>query len=563
MPNADGFSRLGEVYFALCKAVDTPVSLGLWLRFKHGEHEQLARYSSRPEWYCSAWSFQLDYLCAEYLSKYIGLETGLDVEAEALRGFATHEESCRMTNRRIAEGRLRGCSPRVDSVLFAAQRKIANLLRECSVDKWFDRCKWGPGATFSLRGENATLDDKIREDRMSITATALPYFRKLISEDYAWLRSRGIDAEGPCCLLDREFQIVDGCRITTVSKNAKTDRTIAIEPTLNQFLQGGIGNYIRSRLKRYGIDLDDQTPNQRGAETALEKRLATVDLKAASDTVSRELVYELLPVDWALLMDDFRSKKYRVGKTWHNFEKFSTMGNGFTFELESLIFWALSESVLEYQRLPGHVLVYGDDIVIHEAALPLLLEVFEYCGFTVNTEKTHFNSMFRESCGKHYFAGFEVTPVYQKKVPDVLEESYRLANRIRRLAFRLGHGVGCVGVLKNAWLAAIRGIRIQHAIPIDSQDDDGVALPYDEIKALRLDLSRRNTNGGNTAVKLPVLSFRPKQRYLQDCSSLFAYWLRFTPTEPFDGRVAVRRRGKYVVRRRWYHVDCRTAPWIG
>lgn len=563
MPVANGFNRLGEVYFALCKAVDSPVSLGLWLRFKHGEHRQLAEFSLRPEWYCSAWSFHLDYVCSEFLSKNIGLDTGIDKEAVALRGFATYEESCRITNSRILEGRYRGCSPRVESVLYAARRKISNLLKDYDIGLWLDRCKWGPGATYSLKGDRATLDDKIREDRMSITAAALPYFRKLISDDYAWLSSRGIEAEGPCCLLLRDFEVVPGCRVTTVPKNAKTDRTIAIEPTLNQFLQGGVGNYIRSQLRHYGIDLNDQTRNQYGAETALKRRLATVDLKAASDTVSRELVYELLPVDWAMLLDDLRSKKYQMPDgTWHDFEKFSTMGNGFTFELESLIFWALSESVKDFSNLKEHVLVYGDDIIIDERALPLLLEVFEYCGFTVNSDKTHFNSQFRESCGKHYFSGFDVTPIYQKEVPDVLEELYRMANRIRRLAFRMAPDFGCMGVLKHAWLAAIRGIRISHVTILDSQDDDGVALPYDEIQAIGLVFDRRNTNGGNTAVKLPVLSFRPRQRKLQDCRSLLAYWLRFTPTEPFDGRVAVRRRGKYVSRRRWTLVGCRSAPWI-
>jgi hypothetical protein len=563
MQSANGFSRLSEVYFALCKAVDTPVSLGLWLRFKHGEHKQLAEFSLRPEWYCSAWQFHLDYICSEYLSKYIGLDTGVDKSAVALRGFATYEESCRKTNSRIREGRFRGCSPRVESVLHTTRRKIANLLMDYRVDLWLDRCKWGPGATFSLKGENATLDDKIREDQMSITATAMPYFRKLISDDYAWLSSRGITAEGPCCLLDGDFKVVEGCRVTTVLKNAKTDRTIAIEPTLNQFLQGGIGNYIRDRLKRYGIDLNDQTRNQYGAETALKRRLATVDLKAASDTVSKELVYELLPIDWAMTMDDLRSKKYRLPDgSWHNFEKFSTMGNGFTFELESLIFWALSESVRDFLDLKGHVLVYGDDIIIHEAALPLLLEVFEYCGFTVNTDKTHFNSLFRESCGKHYFGGFDVTPIYQKEVPDVLEELYRMANRIRRLAFSMAPGIGCMGILRNPWLAAIRNLRIRHAIPIDSQDDDGVALPYDELEAFGLVLSRRNTNGGLLAIKVPVLSFRPKRRRLSDSRSLLAYWLRFTPAEPFNDSVAVRRRGKYASRRRWYHVNCRSAPWV-
>jgi hypothetical protein len=443
--------------------------------------------------------------------------------------------------------------------MFTARRKIASLLGEYDSSLWLDMCKWGPGATFSLKGVHANLDNKIREDRLSITATALPYFRRVISDDYHWLRSRGIDAEGPCNLL-KGFEVVRGCRVTTVPKSAKTERTIAIEPTANQFLQGGIGNYIRRRLKRTGIDLNDQTHNQNGARDALIRQFATVDLKAASDTVSRELVYELLPFDWARTMDCLRSKEYLSPKgEWHTFEKFSTMGNGFTFELETLIFWALSKAVLEIEGLTEQVLVYGDDIVIHEAAVPLLKEVFAFCGFTINTEKTHFASAFRESCGKHYFMGFDVTPIYQKEVPDVLEEVYRLANRLRRLAFSMASGDGCMGILRNSWLAAIRNIRIRHATPIDSEDDDGLALPIDEIEEMGL-VFRRYYNPFR--IVLPVLSFKSTKRRLSEHSGILAYWLRFTPPEPLEGSVAVRRQGKYVSRRRQYPVGCRNAPWI-
>lgn len=556
----NGFNRCSKVYFALCKAVDTPVSLGLWLRFKYGEHEQLANFSIRPEWYCTAWSFHLDYICSEYLSKYKGLQTGLDVEAEALKRFTAAEVQCHETNMRIKEARQRGFSPRVEAVMFTARRKIANLLGAYNTS-WMDQCKWGPGATFSLKGKDAHLENKIREDQISITATALPYFRHIISDDYAWLRSRGIDAEGPVCII-KGFNIVDGCRVTTVPKNAKTDRTIAIEPTANQFLQGGIGNYIRKRLSRVGVDLNHQFHNQNGARDALRDGLATIDLKAASDTVSREIVYDLLPVDWALVLDDLRSKKFLLGNKWESFEKFSTMGNGFTFELETLIFWGLSSAVLEVEGLEGRVLVYGDDIIIRKEALPLLMDTFADVGFTVNTDKTHVGGMFYESCGKHFFNGVDVTPIYQKEVPDVLEEIYRMANRLRRLAFRLADGNGCFRIIRSAWLSAIANIRIRHATPLDSEDDDGLALPFDEME--ERGLIRGSTPYGSI---LPVLSFRATRARLSSADGLYAYWLRFTPSEPLTERlrdsIAVRRHGKYVTRRRKYRVGCRSAAWIG
>lgn len=551
--------RCGETYFALCKAVNSPISLGRWLRYKHGEHLQLAEDGIRPEWYCSAHDFHLDYIVVEFLSKYKGLQTGVDVKEKALSSFATNEEVCLQTNRRLRDARIRGYSPRVDAIMMIAKRKIANVLPDYSVDWWLPLCKWGPGATFTLKGVDAHLDNKVREDQMSITAAAIPYLRKAISDDYAWLRSRGVDAEGPVCLLTG-FNVVRGCRVTTVSKSAKTDRTIAIEPTGNSFLQGGIGSFLRGCLLRTGIDLNDQGRNQKAAKEAFGRQLATVDLKAASDTVSRELVYELLPVDWAMAMDDLRSKFYRLPSgEWASFEKFSTMGNGFTFELESLIFWGLSSAVLEFEGTQGQVLVYGDDIIIPSKCMTALLETFAFCGFSVNLEKTHYATAFRESCGKHYFHGCDVTPIYQKEVPDVLEEVYRMANRIRRAAFGMAFGAGCMGVLENAWLAAIRGLKVRHVTPLTSEDDDGLALPLGEIQARGL-VYKSDPYG----CTLPVLAFKSTRIGISDHCGLLAYWLRFTPSDLLDvkGRLAVRRRGKYVQRRRHYRVDCHDAPWL-
>lgn len=549
----NGFSRIGEVYFALCKSVDTPVSLGLWLRFKYSEHKQIAEFSIRPEWYCTADDFHKDYIVSEYLSKYKGLQMNVDTKEVALQKFVASESQCLETNRRLRNARLRGSSPRVEAVLFTAQRKIAALLGPRN-DSWLEMCKWGPGASYSLIGEEANLDNKIREDQFSITSTAVPYMRRVLSDDYHWLLSRGIDAVGPVSVLDAEFSVVPGCKVTTVPKSAKTDRTIAIEPTANQFLQGGLGTYIRRRLLRAGIDLASQQFNQDAARDALHNGDATIDLSAASDTISKELVYDLLPVDWAFLIDDLRSKYYRDGSTWRSFEKISSMGNGFTFELETLIFWALTKACCEFLNLHSRILVYGDDIIAPVDALPLIREVFTFCGFSFNMEKTHFDSPFRESCGKHYFCGVDVTPIYQKEIPNVLEEVYRLANRIRYLALSMGRGRYCASLLRNAWLAAIRHVVVRHVVPLNSQENDGLALPWSELGPYILSYEQG-------VAKLPVLSFRSLQRDLEDHSGLLAYWLRFTPTEPFDGRVAVRRRGRYVSRRRRFLVDDGDAAW--
>lgn len=67
-----------RVFFALCKAIDSPISLGAWLRFEHNQLA-LAEMSINPLDYNDPSLFEADYLVVNYLSKWKGLNTGLDL----------------------------------------------------------------------------------------------------------------------------------------------------------------------------------------------------------------------------------------------------------------------------------------------------------------------------------------------------------------------------------------------------------------------------------------------------------------------------------------------------
>nr|UJQ85025.1 MAG: hypothetical protein 3 [Leviviridae sp.] len=207
-------------------------------------------------------------------------------------------------------------------------------------------------------------------------------------------------------------QIMDG-RLTFVAKNALTHRAIVTEPPLNGVYQLALGDYIAKRLAKFGVDLSDQTRNQRLAkEGSLTGALATLDLSSASDTIAIEVVYHLLPVDWALALSVGRSSHILYKGERFNLEKFSSMGNGYTFALESLIFWALASSCSE----SGEVSVYGDDIIVPTTSVALLTEVLTACGFLLNARKSYSHGPFRESCGADWYRGFDIRPYYQKKL---------------------------------------------------------------------------------------------------------------------------------------------------
>ena len=224
----------------------------------------------------------------------------------------------------------------------------------------------------------------------------------------------------------------EGNRITFVPKDARTLRTIAIEPSLNVCLQLGVHSYLAERLSTFGNPIDDQAINQRlaqkGANLPFGSSYATIDLSQASDSVSTELVRWLLPSEWFSLLDDLRSKRGTLAGTSFIYEKFSSMGNGFTFALETLIFWALARAV---NTLTGGEIasVYGDDIIISDTSALLLTETLGFCGFSVNSEKTFYHGPFRESCGADWHIDKRVTPQYVRKARLRPTDIYNLLNR--------------------------------------------------------------------------------------------------------------------------------------
>jgi hypothetical protein len=221
--------------------------------------------------------------------------------------------------------------------------------------------------------------------------------------------------------------------IAFVPKSAKELRSIMVEPSLNTMCQAGIGDYMADRLRSCGVDIRDQSRNQRLARKgSITGELATVDLSSASDSIATELVYDLLGLDWASFLSHFRTGSAEMDGKLLKLEKFSSMGNGFTFPLETLIFYALAYGVcVEEGVATRDVSCYGDDIIIPIEAYPLLTSVFTSCGFVINREKSFAQGPFRESCGADYYQGIDIRPVYQKDRPHVFD-LFRLHNHYFR-----------------------------------------------------------------------------------------------------------------------------------
>lgn len=333
------------------------------------------------------------------------IEIGVDREAVARGKFLDAERECRLTNsafRAWSQGRFQFL-PRVEAVFHRAQLKISELLGDVpSVSDL--RPRFGPGATTRVPKRNACLAVKLAQ---------APSCSQILSEH--------LDEVLPSLFCggstEAEFidVFIDEASLAFVPKNAKTDRAICTEPSLNGMMQMAIGDHLRDLLRKVGINLRDQSRNRRGAlYGSLSGFIATLDLSMASDLITTGLVDHLFPDEWAQLFRRYRSTHVRDGANSYELNKISSMGNGFTFPLETIIFWALASACADYARSKRPVIVYGDDILVEVSAVPLLRDVFQACGFRLNSEKSFWTGRFRESCGHDYISGTDVRPVFQK-----------------------------------------------------------------------------------------------------------------------------------------------------
>lgn len=544
-----GYPLEKAVLAALCDRLDSGLGRQVKQALHTGDDVALMKVSAQPEDYEDAVAFSGDYLLASFLSKWEGLKSGINTRAAAISGWSAGELECQKTNARLKRALQGSGKPHALALnlIFEVQRQIERVLGTCPPNDILAHSRWSSGATFDSR-RGAPFTQKMANSP-SVTRSARNRFSGIIAQDPHW-QAALIDADGPVSLLQIQTTVVEGSRYLTVPKNAKTDRSINAEPKGNAFMQQSIGRFIRQRLKRFGVDLDDQSVNQDLARNAWFLDLATLDLRAASDSISTELIFSLLPIEWALLLDDLRSKYTKRDGKWEKLHKFSSMGNAFTFELESLIFWAILRAVLpreDHHRIG----VYGDDLIVpahHVRRVKLALRFF---GFALNDQKSFWEGPFRESCGKHYFYAADVTPVFQKKVVGTqLNEIIRLANRLVRWATRCGEGFSD-GRIRKAWRVAYdfgRAICFKNnwpvpQIPLTSPDDDGFLVPLNW-------LSNRLTKHGTFRCDVYVFSAR-----LFRISGAFAYAYKlrhpaYSNAHPKGWEFASAGGGRWVFRKR-------------
>lgn len=363
----------------------------------------------------------------------------LDPERSAWKKFLAAEWSCRRINQRIIAERRVGRF-RYHDLRQRARDWIQKVIGvEPDFLKVFSGCGFGPGSSVGVSGQATHVAAKLCAESWSSTPTCLSYATAaMMSDHHIWemLQERlpyCIDPEVFRLAMHRKVALCTANKVVMVPKTAKVHRTIAIEPLLNGYVQKGVDVYLRGRLKRFGLDLQDQTRNQRLAKLGSLggfNPFVTLDLSAASDSLAIETVRDLLPPAWYSFLRDIRSPNYESALGSGRYEKFSSMGNGFCFPLETLVFASLAVAC-NAETTDTEFCVYGDDIIVRQQTALLLTEALKFYGFRINPDKSFFHGPFRESCGADYFDGINVRPYNLDFVPSTDRDIFKVYNGLR------------------------------------------------------------------------------------------------------------------------------------
>lgn len=252
-------------------------------------------------------------------------------------------------------------------------------------------------------------------------------------DKYIFRRYRSCGVKNPawetfCYKLSCITTFTQGSRFTTVPKNNEVDRPINIEPLGNMVVQRQIGNFLRTQLKKlFSVDLDVLALQHRDKIRCAD--YATIDLKDASDSVTLTLCEFLLPRH--LFKELLKSRSEFVlglDGQYHKTNKISSMGNGFTFELMSLILTAVARA------FDKEATVFGDDIIIRNEFATDLIRVLEGIGFRVNVDKSFINSKFRESCGANFHDDYGYIESFDFRWPNSIHDCVVFYNKALRLS---------------------------------------------------------------------------------------------------------------------------------
>jgi len=249
------------------------------------------------------------------------------------------------------------------------------------------------------------------------------------------------------------MDVVDSRAIfLSVPKTNVKDRGICTHSSGNQALQLAVHGVIADVLqRRCNLNLENQ--QERNKHLA---RLGSMGPFRITPTVHLNwctwdgtdasnfpisFAEHLLPSNVMQLLNVIRSPVMELQDgTYITKYMMSTMGNGFTFALMTLLFSSIVVTLYRLGNLPLTYVddmglrqntwaVFGDDIIVDRSVYPALLSVMTECGILTNVDKSYSEGHFRESCGGDFYDGYDVRPVFCETLT-TLSDHFSLYNRL-------------------------------------------------------------------------------------------------------------------------------------
>lgn len=496
----------------LAQDVDSSLAREVLRHLECADYDALLGVKCKPDDYSKSDEFYMDNLIVSLIKKYPLWSLTTDPEQAAIKQFLHCEKVCRGYNDKY-ENPKAYLRPEDDiaEVLHLARRKISQILStppsiaELSV-------VFGPGSTYAIKRDTSSYE-KINGE-LDVTPEAIPTVLKMLESCPGWIskhlsmnsfttdlsvRKANVlklnaaeklhkvrmhsyltfmgphNVEPPVLEIPTAYArlfecltVVPGCSLAFIDKTALVGRPIMVGASLNVLCQKAYGTIIRNRLKQHGVNLNRNSYDHAEAarKGSIDGSIATIDLTSASDMISYGVVKDMLPSNWLHCLDAVREKHYEIEDNVYKMHKFSSMGNGFTFELESLIFYAIAFAAAKVSEQDSSVVsCHGDDIITPTGSSALTIDALEFCGFSINRDKSFTSGPFRESCGGDYFHGTPVRGFYFKKSVS-LADIVRLRNYLYRngYCFRFKTLWNYISRLLKPYMAVLTG-------PDDGTDD--------------------------------------------------------------------------------------------
>lgn len=413
---AASLAKAGEVYLALCSV--------------EAHNDRRPAPASPVEYWVQAQA-------RASLKKLV--DPNIDRWPATIAGWWKTEKRCRLLNRKfqaLLNRRDRANKP----VPFAVElQRFYSALHyvlgaEPPIEDICEEAHYGPGSTVSIRGRETHYARKLEAEEC--VPQAVKYAALALMHDKATWAHIGLDPtyshlesakEGYLRVMEERLRekTVTTDRLMFIHKNMEVLRSIGAQPTCSGAVQLGVHSVVTQLLlEKTGIDLSDQGWNQRLAalgsrDWLTEDPFCTLDKKDASNLIARMLVRLYFPPAWAKMLSHIRTPSYtappEMGGSTHEYEMFAGMGNGTTFVVETLIFWAATYATSDCSSVEGYVAqkefaVYGDDVVLRRHHARRYMRFANFLGLKFNMTKTFLVGPFRESCGADYFGGVPVRP---------------------------------------------------------------------------------------------------------------------------------------------------------